>query len=92
MAGSSYIADPDVLAVTAELEGLTLLFDPRSGQTHMLAPPAPQILEALAGRAGDARDVLDRIGERFDLASDAPAAAIAARLTELAAAGLVRRP
>jgi PqqD family protein of HPr-rel-A system len=92
VAGSRYIADPDVRAVTAELEGLTLLFDARSGQTHILAPPAPEILAALAGRAGDSDEVLDRIRERFEPAADDPAAAIAARLAELEAAGLVRRP
>ena len=92
MAGSRYIADADVLGVTEALEGLTLLFDARSGQTHILAPPAPQILEALAGRAGDAEDVLARIGERFDLQAQDPAAAVRARLAELEAAGLVRRP
>ena len=92
MAGSRYIADPDILAVREEMEGLTLLFHARSGQTHILAPPAPQILEALAGRAGDAADILARIGERFDLAAEDPAAALAARLAELEAAGLVHRP
>jgi PqqD family protein of HPr-rel-A system len=91
MAGSRYIADPDVLAATAELEGLTLLYHARSGQTHILAPPAPQILAALAGTAGDADEVLARIGARFDLQAEDPAAAVAARLAELEAAGLVAR-
>jgi PqqD family protein of HPr-rel-A system len=92
MAGSRYIADADVLAATVELEGLTLLFHARSGQTHILAPPAPQILAALAGRPGDATDILSRIGDEFEVASEDPAGAIAARLAELEAAGLVARP
>jgi PqqD family protein of HPr-rel-A system len=92
MAGSRYIADADILAVTEELEGLTFLFDARSGQTHILAPPAPQILRAIAGRDGDAGDILARIGERFELEAQEPAAALASRLAELEAAGLVRRP
>jgi PqqD family protein of HPr-rel-A system len=92
MAGPRYIADAGILAAAAEMEGLTFLFDARSGQTHILAPPAPQILEALAGNAGDAEDILRRIGDRFEVPAEGAAAALAARLAELEAAGLVRRP
>ncbi|MBV9932532.1 MAG: HPr-rel-A system PqqD family peptide chaperone [Alphaproteobacteria bacterium] len=91
MAGPRYLADADVLAVAAEMEGLTIVFHQASGQTHILAPPAPQILAALAGDAGDEEQILSRIGADFDLAPAAPAA-LAARLAELEAAGLVHRP
>ena len=91
MAGSRYIADADILAATVEMEGLTLLFHAASGQTHILAPPAPQILAALAGEAGDEAEILGRIGRRFELRADDPGA-LAARLAELEAAGLVHRP
>jgi PqqD family protein of HPr-rel-A system len=89
MAGPLYIADTDLLAEARELEGLTLFYHVRSGTTHLLAPPAPQILHALAGRAGDTGDVLQRISERFELESEAAEAVISARLAELEAAGLV---
>jgi PqqD family protein of HPr-rel-A system len=92
MAGSSYIADADVLDAVEVLEGLTILYHAASGQTHILAPPAPQILEALAGRPGDADAVRARIGTRFEVDANGAAGAIAARLAELDAAGLVRRP
>ncbi|HEY0413064.1 MAG TPA: HPr-rel-A system PqqD family peptide chaperone [Allosphingosinicella sp.] len=91
MAGPLYIADPDCLARIVELEGLTLLYHRRSGATHILAPPAPEILAALAGREGDAAAIAVRLGERFELAAGDAAAAIGARLAELEAAGLVRR-
>ena len=91
MAGSRYIADADILAATVEMEGLTLLFHAASGQTHILAPPAPQILAALAGEAGAEADILDRIGRHFALGTADPGA-LAARLAELEAAGLVHRP
>lgn len=91
MAGPLYVADsPDRLA-RVELEGLTILFHAPSGMTHLLAPPGPQILAALAGRPGDARAVLGRIAETFEVEANDPEAAIAARLAELEAAGLVRR-
>ncbi|MEA2999244.1 MAG: hypothetical protein QOK17_1077 [Sphingomonadales bacterium] len=91
MAGPRFVADPPEAARTVALETLTAFYHAPSGTTHILAPPAPQILEALAGRPGDAEEVLARIGERFELASDDAPAAIAARLAELEAAGLVRR-
>jgi PqqD family protein of HPr-rel-A system len=92
MAGPLYIADSDPLAGASELEGLTLLFHDRSGTTHLLAPPAPQILEALAGEAGDVAAVIERISARFELESDDANAVVAARLEELEAVGLVWRP
>jgi PqqD family protein of HPr-rel-A system len=91
MAGPRFVADPPEAVRTALLETLTALYHRPSGTTHILAPPAPQILEALAARPGDSEQVLERMGERFDLGSDDAPAAIAARLAELGAAGLIRR-
>ena len=89
MAGPVYIADPPDALRAAELDGLTALYHRPSGMTHILAPPAPQILEALADEPGDADAILRRIGELFEI--EAEDGAIAARLAELEAAGLVRR-
>jgi PqqD family protein of HPr-rel-A system len=86
-----FVADPPAAVRTAALETLTALYHRPSGTTHILAPPAPQILEALAGEPGDADELLRRLGERFDLAAEDAPAAMAARLAELEAAGLVRR-
>jgi PqqD family protein of HPr-rel-A system len=73
------------------VEGLVLLYHRTSGLTHFLAPPAPQILEALADGPASAAEIAARMGETFEIESDDPAAAIAARLAELEAAGLVWR-
>jgi PqqD family protein of HPr-rel-A system len=91
MAGPRFVADPPEAVYTVALETLTALYHAPSGTTHILAPPAPQILEALAAGPGDAEEVLRRMRERFELASEDAPAAIAARLAELEAAGLVRR-
>lgn len=91
MAASRYAADPAEALRTVELEGLTLLYHRRSGLTHILAPPAPQILAALAAGPASAAEIVERIGADFDVEADDPAAAIAARLAELEAAGLVWR-
>jgi len=91
MAASLYAADPPETLRTVELEGLTLLYHRPSGLTHFLAPPAPQILEALAAGPATAAEIAARMGEAFEIESEDPAAAIAARLSELEAAGLVWR-
>ena len=93
MAGPTYIADPEAAVRAVELDGLTALYHRPSGMTHILAPPAPQILDAHADDPGDAYAILRRIDERFEIEAEAEdkAAAIAARLAELEAAGLVRR-
>jgi len=92
MAGPRYVADPPGAVASSDLEGLTALFHARSGTTHILAPPAPQILRALAAGPGDAGEIATRLAEGFDLAAEADAeAAISARLAELEAAGLVWR-
>ena len=90
MAGPRYIADPPHELRAVPLDGLVALFHAPSGMTHVVAPPAPQILEALHEGTGDARAILERIRARFEV-GDEGTEAIEARLAELEAAGLVRR-
>jgi PqqD family protein of HPr-rel-A system len=83
-----YEADlPDVVR-SVELEGLTLLYHRPSGATHVLAPPAPQILDVLREGAASLSELQARMAARFDLAGGEEE--LAARLAELEAAGLVR--
>jgi PqqD family protein of HPr-rel-A system len=89
MAGPTYIADPADALKAVPLDGLTAVFHRPSGVTHLLAPPAPQILEALAEEGADAETLLARIAERFDVEGGTDA--LGSRLAELEAAGLVRR-
>lgn len=91
MAASLYAAEPPGTMRMEAVEGLTLLYHRTSGLTHFLAPPAPQILEALAAGPASAPEIAARMGETFEIESDDPAAAVAARLAELEAAGLVWR-
>jgi PqqD family protein of HPr-rel-A system len=91
MAGPTYIADPADAVRSVELDGLTALFHRPSGMTHILAAPAPQILEALAGEPGDAEAIVRRMAERFEILAEDAEGVVAARLAELEAAGLVRR-
>lgn len=91
MAASRYAADPPESLRLVEMEGLILLYHRRSGLTHILAPPAPQILAALAHGPASAEEIVGRIGADFEIEAEEPAAAISARLAELEAAGLVWR-
>jgi PqqD family protein of HPr-rel-A system len=90
MAGPIYIADSEGISIVP-LEGLTVLFHPRSGQTHIVAPPAPEILDALAEGAADLDGLVARLRLKFEFDEGEGRAAIAARLGELETAGLVRR-
>jgi PqqD family protein of HPr-rel-A system len=91
MNGARYVADSEDCVRTVELDGLWLLFHLPSGMTHIVAPPAPQILEALRLGPADAGEILARMRAWYDLEGDEAADAVEARLDELEAAGLVKR-
>ena len=89
MPGSRYVADGADRVRLVELDGLVALFHVPSGMTHLLAPPAPQILKVIANNPGDASEIMERLSERFDV--EGGEEAILSRLAELEASGLVRR-
>ena len=82
-------APPSTLRVFP-LDALTLIYHRASGITHVVDAPVPEILEALGDDALTSPALLARLAERFDLADPDPMA-LAVRLDELAAAGLVER-
>lgn len=79
-------APADTIRMVA-IDGLTLIYHRASGITHVLAPPAPEIL-ALLVEPMAAADLLAALDSRFALA-DGDGGALSARLDELVAAGLV---
>ncbi|WP_174293400.1 HPr-rel-A system PqqD family peptide chaperone [Sphingomonas bacterium] len=72
----------------APLDAFTAVFHRASGITHLLTEPAPEILAVLADEPLTLPALLARLADLYDLA-DADRAALAARLEELVAAGLV---
>lgn len=82
-------AAPETLRIVP-LDALTLIYHRASGITHIVDAPVPEILETLATEPITAADLLTRLAETFDLV-DADPAALAVRLDELAAVGLVER-
>ena len=90
MASPVYAADPPAARVLVPLDALVALYHRPSGTTHLLASPAPELLDMLGEGPADAAALLDRLRARYDVAGGT-VAAVAARLAELAAAGLVSR-
>lgn len=78
-------ARPETLTA-ADLAPFTAVYHRESGITHLLVEPAPEILAALAAAPLSLEDLRAALSERFDLAGGE---ALAARLDELVAAGLV---
>ncbi|MBJ7442837.1 MAG: HPr-rel-A system PqqD family peptide chaperone [Sphingobium sp.] len=80
-------------AVTAcALDDIVLLYHPRSGQTHMVISPVPEILDQLAdGAPASVAQIHDRLTRSFDLGvPDDAMREIAVHLDALVALGLVR--
>lgn len=85
-----YRAPPSDALVMVWLDDLCAVYHRTSGITHLLASPAPEILDLLADRPVGRTALLAALAQRFDLA-DPDADALTARLDELLAAGLVER-
>ena len=86
-----FIADPVEARIAVALESLVAIFHVPSGMTHLLAPPAPEILEALAAGPAAAATILARLSETHEVSGPEAQAVIAARLEELETSGLIRR-
>ncbi|WP_417610332.1 HPr-rel-A system PqqD family peptide chaperone [Parasphingorhabdus sp.] len=74
------------------LDSMTLLFHRPSGITHMLAEPAPAILEVMDNDWLTAAAIAQRLSRQFEIEPGANAEnVVSARLNELFDLGLVAR-
>lgn len=81
--------DPHDYALEA-LDGLSALFDRRSGQTHLVASPVPELLALMDETPRTINALLTELAKQFELEEGGDhAASLTARLEELAALGLV---
>lgn len=72
------------------LGDIVALYHPRSGQTHMVISPVPEILEHMPyDESLTARQVQDRLARYFDL-PDVGEGDVASHLDALVALGLIR--
>jgi PqqD family protein of HPr-rel-A system len=87
-----YQAEPSDALLIEPLDAITLIYHRRSGVTHMVAEPVPEILSVMGLDVLDAATVVTRLAESFDLdTTDDAISTVAARLEELADLGLVER-
>ena len=85
-----YRADTTDAMLVEPLDGLTLIYHRRSGVTHMVVEPVPQILAAMGEDALTLDQLLTRLSKDFDLGDAVEAKAVlAARIDELVDLGLV---
>lgn len=87
-----YRLDPRDHCRICPLDDLVLLYHVRSGQTHMVISPVPEMLEAMAdGAPLSATDLYARLAHDYDLGPpDTAVAQIGEQLQALEALGLVR--
>lgn len=89
--GVTYRAEAPDQIVIEHLGAIDLLYHCRSGATHLVAAPMPQILEALGEGPATVADLIGRLAAQFDFdAEEDMASLLEQRLAELAALGLVR--
>ena len=87
-----YRAEPADQLLVEPLDAMTLMYQRRSGITHMVAEPVPEILAAMGGEVVTAATLVAMLSDQFDLgASEDAEAVVTARLEELAELGLVHR-
>jgi PqqD family protein of HPr-rel-A system len=93
---SLFRAEPATGRIILPLDQMTLIYQRRSGITHIVADPVPQILAAMANGTDDAPCdaalIVARLSAHYDLGEATQArAVIAARLAELAQLGLIEQ-
>lgn len=93
MAQQQYRAEDAANLIIKPLDDLSLIYHRRSGTTHIVASPVPEMLGAMGCNPLGVEEILERLSQQFELGDEAESllAIIAARLEELAALGLVER-
>lgn len=87
-----YRAEPADRLLVEPLDAMTLMYQRRSGITHMVAEPVPEILAAMGGEVVTAATLVAMLSDEFELGSgDDAETVVTARLEELAELGLVHR-
>lgn len=74
------------------LDNLFALFDRRSGLTHLVLSPVPEIIAAMGSADWTVEELARRLSRDFALTADGDVAAVVAdRLAELTTLGLVEQ-
>lgn len=93
MALPRFRAEDAANLIIKPLDDLSLIYHRRSGTTHVVASPVPEMLGVMGGDPLGVEEILERLSQQFDLGDETESliAVVAARLEELTALGLVER-
>lgn len=86
-----YKAEAAAMLLIQPLDSMTAIYHRRSGITHIVAEPVPQILQAMGDMALTTGEIVQRLGAVFDWDDIDAESLIAERLEEMAALGLLER-
>lgn len=86
-----YKAEAAAMLVIQPLDSMTAIYHRRSGITHIVAEPVPQILQVMGDMALTTGEIVQRLGATFNLDHIDAESLIAERLEEMAALGLLER-
>jgi PqqD family protein of HPr-rel-A system len=86
-----YKAEPGDQLLTVPLDAMTVIYQRRSGITHIVAEPVPEILAVMGEDALTAEAIAQRLAGQFEFDTGDAEAVVASRLEELAALGLLER-
>lgn len=86
-----YKAEAAAMLLIQPLDSMTAIYHRRSGITHIVAEPVPQILQAMGEMALTTGEIVQRLGAVFDWDDIDAESLIAERLEEMAALGLLER-
>ena len=86
-----YKAEPADQMLVEPFDAMTLIYQRRSGITHIVAAPVPEILAVMLEESLDAAGIAQRLAVQFELDVDDADAIVQSRLEEMAALGLVER-
>jgi PqqD family protein of HPr-rel-A system len=88
-----YRAESPDLLIVEPLDDMTLIYHRRSGITHMVTAPVPEILEAMGEEVVDIGAIAARLSLQFEIEADASEviAIVDSRLADMLALGLVER-
>ncbi|NJM49875.1 MAG: HPr-rel-A system PqqD family peptide chaperone [Sphingomonadales bacterium] len=85
-----YRAEKAADIIIRPLDVMTLVYHRRSGITHIVAQPVPEILLAMAGKVMNAAELAAKLAQEYDMDDNADVhAVLSERLEELASLGLV---
>lgn len=86
-----YKAEAAAMLLIQPLDSMTAIYHRRSGITHIVAEPVPQILQVMGDTALTTGEIVQRLGSAFDLDHIDAESLIAERLEEMAALGFLER-